>query len=89
MRLKTLEVGDRTVVLLNVAGDFYAIDDECTHAACSLSDGELEGEILECICHGSTFNVRTGEVVEGPADEPVPTYPVEIEGDTVYVGPRS
>ncbi len=82
--LKPVEVGDRTIVLLNVSGDLFAIDDECTHQGCSLSDGDLDGDQLSCVCHGSVFNVRTGEVVEGPAEEPVPTYPVHIEGDTVF-----
>ena len=85
--MKPVEVGDRTVVLLNVDGNLYAIDDECTHQACPLSEGYLEGEVLECSCHGSMFNVRTGKVVEGPAEGPIPTYPVEIDGDAVYLGP--
>lgn len=83
--LKSVQADDRTVVLLNVDDELYAIDDECTHQACSLSDGDLEGDVLDCICHGSRFNVKTGEVVEGPAQEPVPTYPVEVEGGNVYV----
>ena len=78
---------DRPVVLIRLGTDFYAIDDECTHSACSLSDGFLDGEVLECGCHGSMFNVKTGEVQEGPAEEPVPTYQVEVEDDTVYVIP--
>ena len=85
--MKPVEVGDRTAVLLNVEGRLYAIDDECTHEACSLLDGDLEGEELECVCHGSMFNVRTGEVLQGPAELPIPTYAVELEGDTVYVTP--
>ena len=85
--MKAVEVGDRTVVVLTVDGDVYAIDDECTHQACPLSEGSLEGDVLECSCHGSMFNVRTGEVVEGPADEPVQTYNVEVEQDTVYINP--
>ena len=83
--MKPVELGDRTAVLLNVEGRLYAIDDECTHEACSLLDGTLDGEELECICHGSTFNVRTGEVLEGPAELPIPTYVVELDEQTVYV----
>ena len=82
--MKPVAVGDRTVVLFNIGGELFAIDDECTHAGCSLSDGTLDGDELECVCHGSVFNVKTGDVVQGPADEPVPTYPVHSEGDTVY-----
>ena len=82
--MKTVDVGDRTIVLLNVAGDLLAIDDECTHQGCSLSDGDLAGDELSCLCHGSVFNVRTGHVLQGPADEPIPTYPLYVEGETVY-----
>ena len=83
--MKLVEADGEMIVLLNVGGDLYAINDECTHSACSLSDGSLEDDVIECICHGSQFNVKTGDVQEGPADEPIPTYPVQVEGDTVYV----
>ncbi len=83
--MKALEGAERTVVILNVGGDLYAIDDECTHSGCPLSAGDLEGESLECSCHGSVFNVRTGAVEQGPAEDPIPTYQVSIEGDGVYV----
>ncbi|MCH8205630.1 MAG: non-heme iron oxygenase ferredoxin subunit [Chloroflexi bacterium] len=85
--MKLVEAGDRAIVLLNVEGELYALDNECTHAGCDLADGDLEGNILECPCHGSRFNVVTGAVENPPAVEPVPTYPVRIEGDDVLVGP--
>ena len=80
-----VEANGEMIVLLNVGGDLYAINDECTHASCSLSDGSLEDDTIECPCHGSQFNVKTGDVQVGPAYEPAPTYPVQVEGDTVYV----
>ena len=83
--IKLVEADGNMIVLLNVGGELYAIDDECTHSACSLSDGSLEDDVLECVCHGSQFNVKTGDVQEGPANEPIPTYPVQVDGDTVYV----
>ena len=83
--MKVVEAGDRTVLLLNADGELYAIDDECAHQACPLSEGYLKGAVLECSCHGSMYNVKTGEVVQGPAQEGVPTYPVQIDGATVYV----
>jgi nitrite reductase/ring-hydroxylating ferredoxin subunit len=85
--MKLVTAGDRDVVLLNVGGEFYALDNECTHAGCDLADGELEGSTLECPCHGSKFNARTGAVESPPADEPAPTYAVRVEGDDVLVGP--
>ena len=78
---------ERPMVLIKLGTDFFAIDDECTHSACSLSDGFLDGDVLECECHGSMFNVRTGAVEQGPAEEPIPTHSVEVEDDTVYVNP--
>ena len=83
--IKLVEADGNMIVLLNVGGELYAIDDECTHTACSLSDGSLEDDVIECPCHGAQFNVKTGDVQEGPANEPIPTYPVQVDGDTVYV----
>lgn len=85
--MKLVEVGEERLVLFNVDGSFYAISDTCTHAECPLSEGYLEGDMLECSCHGSQFNVRTGAVQGGPALEPVSTYAVRIEGNRVLVGP--
>ena len=83
--MKLVEAGNRAVALINVEGELYAIDNECTHAACDLVYGRLDGEILECDCHGSQFNVKTGAVEGPPAMDDVPTYPVRIEGDNVLV----
>jgi 3-phenylpropionate/trans-cinnamate dioxygenase ferredoxin subunit len=82
-----LSVGGRDLVLAEVDGTWYAIEDRCTHAGCSFSEegAELRGPLVECACHGSEFDVRTGEVVRGPAEYPVPTFPVRIESDRVEV----
>lgn len=85
--LMLVEVEDERIVLANVDGQYYALADACTHADCPLSNGELEGAVLECSCHGSQFDVRTGEVVSPPADEPLARYAVRIEGDDILVGP--
>lgn len=85
--LKLVEVEDERIVLANVGGQYYALTDVCTHAECPLSDGELDGKVLECSCHGSQFDVTTGEVVGPPADEPLTRYTVRIEGDDILVGP--
>ncbi len=84
--MKVIEAGDQAIVLVNVDGKLYALDNECTHAGCDLADGELDENTLECSCHGSRFNVVTGAVENPPADEPVPTYAVNIEGDDVLIG---
>ena len=66
-------------------GTVYAIDDTCTHEDCSLSEGELSHHLVECPCHGSRFDVRTGEVLNLPAVIPVGTYRVAVTGDQVLV----
>ena len=85
--LMLVEVEDERIALANVGGQYYAVTDECTHSGCPLSEGEMEGELLQCSCHGSQFDVRTGEVVSPPADEPLTRYAVRIEGDDILVGP--
>jgi 3-phenylpropionate/trans-cinnamate dioxygenase ferredoxin subunit len=64
---------------------FYAVYDECSHAAVALSEGEVEGCTLECWLHGSRFDLRTGEPTGLPATEPVPVYPVEVRDGDVYI----
>ncbi len=63
--------GDRKVAVANVGGELHAFDDTCTHRGCSLADGTLDGSVVTCPCHGSQFDVTTGAVVRGPAEEPV------------------
>jgi 3-phenylpropionate/trans-cinnamate dioxygenase ferredoxin component len=65
--------------------NFYAIYDECSHAAVPLSDGEVDGCTLECWLHGSRFDLKTGQPTGLPATEPVPVYPVEVRDGSVYV----
>ena len=66
---------------------FYAVRDECSHAAIPLSEGDIDGCTLECWLHGSRFDLRTGAPTGLPATEPVPTYPVEIRDGDIYVFP--
>ena len=66
-------------------GHVHAVNDTCTHANVSLSEGELDGCTLECWLHGSRFNMVTGEPSGPPATIPVAVYPVKIDGDDVYV----
>ena len=73
------------VALVRTADSVYAISDECSHAAIALSEGEVEGETLECWLHGSRFDLRTGRPTGLPATEPVPVYPVLVDGDDVLV----
>jgi nitrite reductase/ring-hydroxylating ferredoxin subunit len=73
------------ITLANVAGTLFAIDDRCTHRGCSLGDGKLDGSTLQCACHGSRFDVTSGAVVRGPAEDPVRSYPVHVANGEVQV----
>ena len=73
------------VAVVRDGDDFYAIDDECSHAAIPLSEGEVEGCEIECWLHGSRFDLRSGKPTGLPATVPVPIYPVQVDGDDVLV----
>lgn len=84
--LAMFEVGGRPVAIANVAGSLYGFDDICTHMGCSLAQGgSLDGTTVTCPCHGSQFDVTSGEVRRWPAVEPLSTYPVRVQGDTIEV----
>jgi nitrite reductase/ring-hydroxylating ferredoxin subunit len=85
-RLKLVSVNGTRVAIANVDGSFYAFSDECTHDGGPLSEGDLEGDVVTCPWHFSRFNVRTGEIVESPAEEVVETYDIKVEDGAVYVG---
>jgi 3-phenylpropionate/trans-cinnamate dioxygenase ferredoxin subunit len=77
--------GTRLAVVHADDDGYYAVFDECSHAAVPLSEGEIDGCTLECWLHGSRFDLRTGKPTGLPATEPVPVYPVEIRDGDVYV----
>jgi 3-phenylpropionate/trans-cinnamate dioxygenase ferredoxin subunit len=66
-------------------GDFYAVDDTCTHQDASLADGWLEGCTVECPLHASCFDLRTGQPSGPPATKPIRTYPVVVEDGVIRV----
>ncbi|HEY3867311.1 MAG TPA: non-heme iron oxygenase ferredoxin subunit [Actinocrinis sp.] len=77
--------GTPVAVVRTAAGPVYAIHDVCSHAAVALSEGEVVDGEIECWLHGSTFALATGKPTCLPAVDPVPVYPVKIEGDLVFV----
>ncbi len=83
--MKLVEIGEERILLSNIEGNFYAIGDTCSHAEASLSDGYIEGEEVECPFHGACFNLKTGLNTSPPAYEPVPCYPVSIQGDDILI----
>ena len=84
-----VELPDVDVAIVNFEGEVFAIEDVCSHAEVPLSEGEVEefdgAPTIECALHGSCFDLRTGAPTNLPATEPVPVYPVRVEGDDVYV----
>lgn len=75
------------VCLLRHEGTIRALGNLCTHAEFLMSDGVLHGDgTLECVWHGARFDCRTGAVRRHPASEPLPVYPVQVDGERVLVG---
>jgi 3-phenylpropionate/trans-cinnamate dioxygenase ferredoxin subunit len=84
--MKAVRVDDTEICLAHAEdGNFYAINDVCTHENFLLSVGELFDLDVECPQHGSRFNLVTGKVTGLPAVIPTRVYPVSIEGSEVYV----
>jgi 3-phenylpropionate/trans-cinnamate dioxygenase ferredoxin subunit len=73
------------VAVVRSSGEVYAIHDVCSHANVALSEGEIEDQTIECWLHGSRFDLVTGRPTGLPATQPVPVYPVKIDGDDVLV----
>lgn len=80
-----VELGRRWIAVFNVDGVYHAIDDTCTHAEVSLAEGELSGFTIECPQHGACFDIRNGRVLSAPANVPVRTYEVRIDGENVQL----
>ncbi len=83
--LLDIEAGQESLVLANVDGDLYALENRCSHQDYPLSDGELEGERLECLYHGARFDVCSGRGVCLPAMKRVETYFVRVRGGDIFV----
>jgi 3-phenylpropionate/trans-cinnamate dioxygenase ferredoxin subunit len=80
-----LEIDERLVVLVHAAGEFYCIDDVCTHDGGPLSDGELQGCQLICPRHGAKFDVRNGQAMTFPAIRATAAHEVKVDDGNVYV----
>ena len=77
--------GTLVAIARDSAGDIHAIDDTCSHANVSLSEGEVDDCQIECWLHGSRFDLRSGKPTGLPATVPIAVYPVKIEGGDVFV----
>jgi len=80
--------GDK-VAVANVGGDYHAINDRCPHLGCSLSKARLERTTLTCHCHGSQYDIRTGEMLRGPTKHGAAAYDVDVADGTVTIRPKA
>jgi nitrite reductase/ring-hydroxylating ferredoxin subunit len=80
-----VEAAGVTVAVYNLDGQFYVTDDNCTHGPGSLSEGFIDGDVVECNFHNGQFNIKTGEVVSPPCMIPIKTYPTKIEDGKVVI----
>ena len=80
-----VEKDEMVLAVFNVDGEFYVTDDACTHGPGSLSEGYIEGDVVECNFHNGAFNIRTGEVVLPPCMIPIRTYKTVVEDGTVFI----
>lgn len=84
-----VDVDGYDVAVFKIDGQFYAIEDVCTHDGAEIASGELEGDEIVCPRHGARFCVKTGQVKCAPAYEDVATFPVRIEAGRVQVGVKN
>ncbi len=84
-----VELPDVDIAVVDFEGELFAIEDVCSHAEVPLSEGDVEefqgAPTIECWLHGSCFDLTSGRPTNLPATEPVPVYPVRVEGDDVFV----
>lgn len=82
-----VDKGGVSFAVFNIDNQFYVTDDACTHGPGSLSEGYIEGDVIECDFHNGAFNIRTGEVVTPPCMIPLRTYEVHTVDGKVYIDP--
>lgn len=81
-----VRISDLDILVGEIDGAWFAVEDRCSHAGCSfITDGEIDGTTLICNCHGSEFDVRTGEALTAPASNAIRTFPVRETGGRVEV----
>jgi nitrite reductase/ring-hydroxylating ferredoxin subunit len=83
--VRKVEAGSLTLAVYNLEGEFRVTDDGCTHGPGSMSEGFVDGEVIECNFHQGRFNIRTGEVVGPPCMVPIKTYNAVVENGRVYI----
>src|SRR5262245_26596100 len=80
-----VETGNLSLAVFNVDGEYYVMDDLCSHGPGSLSEGYIDGDVVECNFHNGQFNIKTGEVVAPPCMVPMKTYKTVVEDGRVMI----
>jgi len=80
-----VEAEGLALAVFNLGGEFFVTDDQCTHGPGLLSEGFIEGDVVECNFHNGQFNIKTGEVVAPPCMVPIKTYKTFVENDRVMI----
>lgn len=83
---KLIDLRELVVAVFNIGGEYYCIEDVCTHDSGPVAEGELEGYTIICPRHGARFDVRDGAVLSMPAVVPVAAFPVRVEGEDILIG---
>lgn len=81
-----IEIEGQSLVIFNIAGQFFSIADICSHDDGPVGEGDIEGYNITCPRHGAEFDVRTGQVTQMPAVVDIPAYPVQVRDGNIYIG---
>jgi nitrite reductase/ring-hydroxylating ferredoxin subunit len=84
-KMKGIVSGGKEILIANLNGEYYAMGNICTHEGCTISGGTLKGDRVQCPCHGSTFDIKTGAVIAGPAQNPEPSFKVRVESGQILL----
>lgn len=84
-KMLRVNAGEQNILLANVDGEIYAVEDMCSHEDASLYNGALKGRCVECPLHGSHFDLKTGEPQQEPATEAIKTFSVKVENEQIWV----
>lgn len=84
--MKAFKVGEKKIAIYKIAGKIYATSNECTHEQCDIEEHHaIHFDVVECTCHGSQFDIKTGGVMMPPATERLATYRTEINGNDILI----
>ncbi|MCX8153120.1 MAG: Rieske 2Fe-2S domain-containing protein [Candidatus Bathyarchaeota archaeon] len=84
-QMQVFIVKNKEILLVNVDGEFYALDNKCPHMGYPLFFGKLEGSTIICGFHNAKFNIKTGQPLASVTDKPLKTFPVKIKKAAIYI----